>query len=208
LADFGVMIRPEHILSSPLATAAYLKRELKAGAKVYVVGQEGLRQAMQEAGFSLLDDLSQSADVVVVGVDFTLTYDKLKYATLHIQRGGRFVGTNADLTFPSEEGPVPGAGAILAALQAATGVKPITVGKPERLMFDIAVSKLGSNPAQTAMIGDRLETDILGGQRAGLKTILVTSGIDNETTISEKGIQPDAVFSGIEALTQAWVRVI
>jgi 4-nitrophenyl phosphatase len=208
LADFGVVIRPEHVLSSPLATAAYLKRELKAGARVYVVGQEGLNEAMQEAGFILLDDLSQTADAVVAGVDFTLTYDKLKYAALHIQRGARFVGTNGDLTFPAEEGPLPGAGAILAAIQAATGVRPITIGKPERLMFDIAVSKLGSSSAQTAMLGDRLETDILGGQRAGLKTILVTSGIDNETTILAKGIEPDAVFSGIEELTHEWAGVI
>ncbi|MBI1880711.1 MAG: HAD hydrolase-like protein [Chloroflexi bacterium] len=92
----------------------------------------------------------------------------------------------------------------MAAIQAATGVKPITIGKPERLMFDIAVAKMGSDPAQTAMLGDRLETDILGGQRAGVKTILVTTGIDNETTMQIKCIYPDAVFSGLEALIAQW----
>ena len=173
-------------LTSSLATAAYLQHELKAGAAAYAVGQEGLREAMQEAGFVLLPDASQPAEVVVAGVDFTLTYDKLKYATLHIQRGARFVGTNGDVTFPAEEGALPGAGSILAALQAATGVVPTIIGKPERLMFDIAVEKMGSDPIHTAMLGDRLETDILGGQRAGLKTILVTTGIDNETTIQMK----------------------
>lgn len=204
LARFGVTIGPEHVLTSPLATAAFLQQEFKAGTKVYVVGQEGLQEAMGEAGFTVLADAGEPAEVVVAGVDFTLTYDKLKYATWHIQRGARFVGTNADLTFPAEAGPMPGAGAILAAIQAATGVVPITIGKPERLMFDIAVEKMGTDPAQTAMLGDRLETDILGGQRAGLKTILVTTGIDNETTIQLKQIHPDVVFSGLEALVARW----
>jgi 4-nitrophenyl phosphatase len=207
LAGFGVTIGPEHILSSSLATAAYLKREHPPGSKVYVVGQEGLREAMRDAGFVLLEDASQPADVVVAGADFTLTYDKLKYATFLIRGGARFVGTNGDLTFPSEEGIAPGAGSILAALEAATGVKPPTVGKPERLMFDIAVEKMGITPEQTVMLGDRLETDILGGQRAGLKTILVTTGIDNEKTIPQKGIQPDAIFSGIAELVEAWTSL-
>jgi 4-nitrophenyl phosphatase len=208
LARFGVTVNSDHVLTSPLATAAYLKGELKAGAPVYVVGQEGIQEAMRQAGFVVLPDAHQPAEAVVAGVDFTLTYDKLKYATLHIQRGARFVGTNGDLTFPGAEGVLPGAGAILAAIEAATGVKPITIGKPERLMFEIAVAKMGSDPTQTAMLGDRLETDILGGQRAGVKTILVTTGIDNEATTHEKGIYPEAIFSGLEALIAAWVREI
>lgn len=208
LARFGVTVGPEHVLTSPLATAVYLQREFPAGAKVYVVGQEGLLEAMQKAGFTLLNDASQTADVVVAGLDFTLTYDKLRYAALHIQRGARFVGTNGDLTLPAEEGNLPGAGAVLAAIQVATGVKPITIGKPERFMFDIAVAKMGSLPTHTAVIGDRLESDILGGQQAGLKTILVTGGIDNEETILQKGIQPDVIFNGIEELVREWARVV
>lgn len=206
LAGFGVTVTREHILTSPLAAATYLKSEFPAGATVYLVGQEGLHEVMQEAGFTIMHDASQPVDVVVAGVDFTLTYDKLKYATLLIQRGARFVGTNADVTFPAEEGPLPGAGSILAALQAATGVVPTIAGKPERLMFDVAVAKLGSRASQTAMIGDRLETDILGGQKAGLKTILVTTGIDTEETIPLKGIWPDAVFSGIDDLVRYWLK--
>ncbi|NJN95479.1 MAG: HAD-IIA family hydrolase [Anaerolineales bacterium] len=204
LARFGVTIGPEHVLTSPLATAAYLKHRYPPGTRVFAVGQEGILEVMRQAGFELVYDLSQPAEVVVAGVDFTLTYDKLKYATLHIQRGAHFVGTNGDLTFPAEEGPWPGAGSILAAIQAATGVAPVTIGKPERLMFDIAVEKMGRDPGQTAMLGDRLETDILGGQQAGVKTILVTTGIDNETSSQLKGIYPDAIFSGLESLVAAW----
>ena len=204
LAKFGVTISPETVLTSSLATAAYLKRELTGQGNVYVIGGDGIRQAMHQAGFTVVDDSSQPARAVVAGIDFNLTYDKLKHAVLLIQRGARFVGTNGDVTFPSEEGFYPGAGSILAAIEAATKVKPVTIGKPERLMFEIAVEKLGSQPERTAMVGDRLETDILGGQRAGLKTILVTTGVDNEASILQKGVQPDAIFSGIDELAKVW----
>ncbi len=204
LANFGVTIEPRHIMTSSLATAIYLKAEFKDGGTVYPVSQEGLHEAMREAGFTILHDSSQPADVVVAGIDFNLTYETLKHAVLLIQGGARFIGTNGDVTYPSEEGLAPGAGSILAAIQAATGVSPTIIGKPERHMFDIAVQKLGSEPHHTAMLGDRLETDILGGQRAGLKTIMVTTGVDNEDSIAQKGIQPDAVFSGLEELVRAW----
>lgn len=207
LAGFGVKVNRENILTSSLATAAYLKQTFGPDLTVYVVGQEGLREAMREAGFKVVEDSRQPADVVVAGIDFTITYEKLKHAAFLIQRGARFVGSNGDLTFPSEEGLAPGAGSILAAIEAATGVKPVTVGKPERLMFDIALKKMDSTPQHTAMIGDRLETDILGGQRAGLKTILVMTGVDDQAAITEKDIQPDAIFSGVEELTQIWQKL-
>lgn len=207
-AGYGVTITPENVMTSSLATAAYLQNELVPGSAVYVVGEDGVREAMRGVGFTVLEDDRQPAAAVVAGIDFTISYDKLKYAALHIQRGARFVGTNGDLTFPAEDGLYPGAGAILAAIQAATGIEPVTVGKPGRQMFDVAVQRMGSDPARTAMVGDRLETDILGGQRAGLKTILVTTGVDNEDSIAEKGIRPDLIVSGIAELTERWQKVL
>jgi 4-nitrophenyl phosphatase len=203
LAGFGVDIQPDQILTCSLATAAYLKQKHE-GAVVYVIGQTGLRQALCQAGFSLTDKADPPAQVVVVGGDTGLTYDKLKYAVLSIQRGAQFVGANPDLLVPTEEGLVPEAGATLAAIQAATGVSPTVIGKPGPWLFELAVKKMGSSPGQTAMLGDRLDTDILGGRRAGLKTILVTTGVDNEQTMAEKGIYPDAVFSGLAELTSVW----
>jgi 4-nitrophenyl phosphatase len=135
-----------------------------------------------------------------------LTYDKLKYAALQLQRGARFVGTNPDLLCPTEEGLVPEAGATLAALEAATEISPVVIGKPERYLFDQAVAMLGSERAAIAVLGDRLETDILGGQRAGLKTVLVTSGVDDERAIVQKGIEPDLVVSGLDMLVELWER--
>jgi 4-nitrophenyl phosphatase len=205
LADLGAeVVKEENILTSALVTAAYLQRKFPPGAAIYVVGQPNFEAAIQAAGFALLADAGQIADAVVVGGDPDLTYTKLKHAALHIQRGACFIGSNPDVLYPTEEGLVPEAGTILAALQAATGVAPLIMGKPERFMFETAAAKLGCSPAQTVMLGDRLDTDILGGQRAGLKTILMTTGVDTEAAITAKGIQPDAVFGSLEALVAAW----
>lgn len=207
LVQFGAtVVTEENILTSALVTAAYLQREFKPGATVYVIGQPSLHQAIQAAGFTLLSDASRPAEAVVIGGDPDLTYDKLKFATLHLQRGARLIGTNPDLLYPTEEGLVPEAGTTLAAVQTATGVKPVIMGKPERFLFETAVAKLGRQPIQTVMLGDRLETDILGGQRVGMKTILLTTGVDSQASITQKGIQPDAVFRGLSALVEAWTN--
>jgi 4-nitrophenyl phosphatase len=200
LAQHGVEISENRILTAGVATALYLQKELKPGAKIYMIGQSALKSALLEAGFKLIPDATEDVTAVVVGGDSNLTYEKLKNATLLLQRGAQFIGTNPDVVYPTEEGFIPETGATLAALQAATGVKSTVIGKPEPYLFDLAITRLGSDPAQTAVIGDRLETDILGGHRAGLKTILTTTGIDNETTILEKNIHPDWVVYGLDDL--------
>ncbi|MGD9145233.1 MAG: HAD-IIA family hydrolase [Anaerolineae bacterium] len=208
LAGQGVQIQEEQILTAATATTSYLESELGAGASLYVIGETALTEMLHRAGFSMVHDASQPADAVVVGGDSTLTYDKLKYAALLLQRGARFVGTNPDLLCPTEEGLVPEAGATLAALQAATGIAPIVIGKPARPLFDLALQRLGSHPVETAVLGDRLETDIRGGQQAGLKTVLVTTGIDDKDSVRQKGIEPDLVVSGLDMLVDLWERVL
>lgn len=203
----AVGIQAENILTSAQVTAAYLRQNFEPGAAVYVIGQPSLHAAIQAAGLTIVEDARRAAAVVVVGGDPDLTYTKLKDATLHLQRGAVLIGTNPDLLYPTEEGLVPEAGTILAAVQAATGVAPLIMGKPERFLFEEALTRLGSPPARTVMLGDRLDTDILGGQRVGLKTILLTTGIDDEAAIPVKGIQPDAVFDGLPGLVEAWNRV-
>lgn len=204
LADLGVEVELENILTAATATAGYLKRELREGAALYIIGERAVEEVVCQAGFTVLRDASQPVEAVVVGGDSTLTYDKLKHAVLLLQRGARLVGTNPDLLCPTEEGLVPEAGTTLAALQAATGVAPTIVGKPSRYLFDVAVERMGSTPAQTAVLGDRLETDVLGGQGAGLKAILVTTGVDNERTMRQKGIEPDLVVGGLRELVEVW----
>ncbi len=199
-AKFGIDMNPDRVMTSSLATAEYLKTQFSPGTRLHVVGQDGIRQAVAEAGFEIAEI---KVAAVVVGLDFELTYEKLRTAVILINKGARFISTNADLTFPFEGGVAPGNGAILAAITAATGQKPISIGKPEPTIFELALGRLGTNPAQTAVLGDRLETDILGGQRAGLKTILVLSGVTQPEALATSEIKPDWVFSGIDKVAAA-----
>lgn len=206
LAGFDLAIAPEHIVTSSVATALYLKTR-KPGAQVYTVGMFGLDQALTGQGFKLVDENADTADFVVAGLDRNLTYDKIKAANRLIRRGATFIGTNPDITFPTPEGPTPGAGTILAAIEAPSGQKPVIVGKPSPLMFEMALERLGVAPEEALMIGDRLETDILGGNRAGMHTALVCTGIHSRTDVNAASTKPEIIFDDLPALLAAWEKV-
>ena len=194
LASMGVEgIQPCHIVTSGTATALTLQAQYPAGTRVYVVGGHGLKQLLSEAGFQLVD---RDAELVVCGIDFDLTYDKLKTAALLIRGGARFIGTNPDSSFPSPEGLVPGAGSILALLETASGCAPTIIGKPERAMFEAALRQAGAQPAETLMIGDRIGTDIIGAQKLNMQTALVMTGVETEASLRASETQPDYVFAG------------
>lgn len=200
LASMGVEVSPEEVITSSCATADYLLTVAKPGAKVFVVGGIGLVTALESRGFQLGVD---GAEYVVVGLDRSFTYRKMAQALELIQKGARYIGTNSDLTFPTADAVQPGAGAILAGISAASGVEPLIVGKPQPLMFEMALARLDTRPERTAMVGDRLETDIQGGLSAGLRTILVLSGITDEGLLAHSSIRPDWVFEDLWALTAA-----
>ena len=204
LTRMGVEVALSEILTSSQATALYLKALAPPGTKVYVIGEEGLETAVHERGYIISGD---GAEFVVVGMDRRLTYEKLKVATLLIRKGARFIGSNPDKTLPTEEGFIPGAGAMLAALEASTGVAPTIVGKPERTIFELALAKLGSSQKDTAIVGDRLDTDVLGGYNAGLTTILVLSGATNRQDMDSTPVKPDLVFEDIRHLHEAWLQL-
>jgi 4-nitrophenyl phosphatase len=200
-----VELSADQVLTSAEATALFLPQITPPGSRVLVVGGDGVKSALAKAGYDVVDD-EVDVQAVVVGIDWNLTYDKLKHATLAIRRGAQFVGTNGDKTNPGVEGIIPGAGAILAALQAATDVNPIVVGKPERAMLDIAIDTMHTTPASTAMLGDRLDTDIDGARRAGLKSILVLTGVTTKEQISKSSTHPDWVFDNLDSLRAEWAR--
>lgn len=206
LAGMGVQAARDEILTSAQAAALYLSRRSKNGARVFAIGEQGVREALLEQGFSLCGLYETEAQFVVVGMDRGLSWDKLASATLNIRAGAAFVGTNPDVTLPTERGLTHGNGAILAALQTATGVAPTIIGKPEPIMYHTALARLGGSPADTAAVGDRLETDILGAKRAGLPSILVLSGVTSREQLDGADVQPDWVFDDIAALTEALVR--
>ena len=203
ISAFGAQLSLENVLTCSTVTALYLQEKYPGG-KVFMIGQSGLEEALTQAGMQIISGLSGEVDAVVVGGDYSLTYEKLKYASLHIQRGAEFIGTNPDLLYPTDEGLVPECGMTLVALETATQIKPVIMGKPNRFMFDLGMKKMGVQPHETVMLGDRLETDIQGGQIAGMKTILVETGVDNQSSIVNKGIQPDLVVQDLPELVEIW----
>ncbi|MCS6963470.1 HAD-IIA family hydrolase [Thermoflexus sp.] len=206
LARFGVTVRPEEVLPSCDATAIYLQQIASPEARVFVVGEKALREALTAAGFQVVED--EHADFVVVGLDWGLTYAQLARAARAIWNGARFVGTNPDPVWPGEDGLYPGNGATLAFLERATGVSPVVVGKPEPLMFQIAMQRMGATPETTAVIGDQIPTDIVGGKRAGMTTILVLSGATTREMLMRSLVQPDFVFADIRELRSAWEALL
>lgn len=201
LARFGVEIPVETILTSAEAAAAYLASQAPPGTRVYAIGGSGVQYALAARGFVLAEE---GAEYVVVGWDPDLHWRKMAKASLLLQRGARFIGTNPDLTYPTPEGLVPGNGANLAVLELTTGVKPLIIGKPEPWLYRAALERMGATPETTAALGDRLDTDILGGKRAGLTTILVLSGITTPEDLARSSLRPDLVFRDIADLTARW----
>ena len=205
LKTMGIEVGEAHILTSAQATAAYLEKIAPPGGKIYVIGEEGLLAELVKSGYRIADS-DWKVDFLVVGMDTHLTYEKLKMATLAIRSGAQFIACNPDKTFPSELGIVPGNGAILAALEAATDIQPLIIGKPQPAIFQMAIERMGTSLETTAVLGDRLETDILGGLRAGLKTVLLLSGVTSRQRLAESSITPDWVFEDISAFHQAWME--
>ncbi len=207
LARFGVEVPIECVLNSAQATASYLSTIAPKGTPVYAIGK-GTQRALAQHGFVLTNEVKEGAAYVVVGWDQQMTWSKLRTAALLIHNGAGFIGTNPDTSFPTEHGPVPGNGAQLAALEATTGVAPIIIGKPKPWMYAEAMRRMGANPETTAVIGDRLNTDIAGGVQAGLTTILVLSGIATEDDLTTSLVKPDVVCADIRELVQVWERDI
>lgn len=204
-AKMGVQVAPELVLTSADATPRWLKLKMPQIKRVYVIGEAALQNALAEGGFQLVE---RDADAVVIGMDRQFTYEKLKIATLEIRRGAAFIATNRDRTLPTEEGLTPGAGSLIAALVAATDVEPIVIGKPARPMFDLALELTHTAPEQTAMLGDRLDTDIDGAADMGLKTIMVLTGVSTRAEAEKNRVLPDLIVADLPALQQIWQQSV
>lgn len=206
LSDFGLDADVNNVFTSSTVTADYLKERYGAGAAVHAVGMSGLIDTLKAAGFDLTyGEQVPDREVVAVaaGMDRALTFEKVTIAVRLILGGAEFVATNTDGTFPSPEGLLPGTGMVIGALRGSSGVAPTVMGKPEQAIFDVSMKALSADPQTTAMLGDRLNTDILGGQRAGIATIGVLSGVATAEQLLTSEIQPDVVFESIAELAEA-----
>jgi 4-nitrophenyl phosphatase len=203
LGAMDIMVTPDRILTSGQAAALYLSQTAPAEARIYAIGEDGLLAALEEQGFHPTE---REIEYVVVGMDRRLTWSKLRVAALAIRAGATFIGTNPDTTLPTEDGLVPGNGATLAALEVATGIAPLIIGKPQPTLLELAMERMGVTREGTAIIGDRLETDILAGKNAGLATVLVLSGITQPEELEDSPYQPDLVFESVREFHESWLE--
>ncbi len=212
LASMHVSVTADEILTSSMATAVHLSEQTDPGSsRVFVIGEEGLRQPLTKQGFTLVDDFQitdPAADFVICGLDRQLSWDKLANASLHLSAGAKFIATNADTSLPTERGTILGNGAILAALQAATQTDPMVIGKPEPIMYQQAIKILGVSADKTVAIGDRLNTDILGAVNTGIRSIMVLTGISNEVDLKSLDYHPTWIMPDIQAITKALLKDI
>lgn len=205
LGRMGIDVSQDLIMTSGVATSAYLATLAPPGTKVNVVGEAALIKELEGRGFVIA---GRDAEYVVCGWDKGINFDKLKTACLAIRDGATFIGTNADKTYPLEKDLIPGAGSVLAFLVAATDVEPIVVGKPEPIMIEQSLRMLGARPEETAMLGDRLDTDILGGHGAGILTIMLLTGISTEAEAAACDAPPDLIFDDLPTLISVWAEAL
>ena len=207
LAGFGVRVDAEQILTSAEATASYLRRSYPDVSEVYAVGEAGLHRALNAQGFAVVspEDVRRGSRpplVVTALARESLSYELLAMATLAVNGGAQIVATNADPSYPTELGMAPGAGALLSVITSATGKTAEVVGKPEPLMFQEALRRLGVPASDSAMVGDRLSTDIQGAAGVGMQTILVLSGVSSRADADKSEVKPDYVLEDIRELSR------
>ena len=204
LKQFGVnSLESWQIITSSLALATDLAQIFPDRGDVFVIGENGLKAALLDVGFNVVeDDQAGGAVAIAVGFDRKISFNKLRRASLLIRKGLPFYGTNPDKTFPTPEGLILGTGSLLAALSTATDVNPIIMGKPSPYMITLARQRLESLPNETLVVGDRLETDIAGGQADGCHTALVLSGVTSLAMAEKWHPSPDYIVKDLATLLE------
>ena len=198
LRGIGIEAEPGEVVTSALATAELLAE--RGGGRAFVIGQDGVREALSDAGIAIVDGDPEEADLVVVGYDGGATYGSLKRASLLVQRGARLVATNADGSYPAADGLWPGAGALLAVITTTTGAEPEIVGKPFAPLFEAGRRRGGGG--RPLVVGDRLDTDIEGAARLGWDSMLVLTGISGREDVERLGIVPTVIAEDVSALLE------
>lgn len=191
--QFNVTTPLDSIYTATLATVDYMT-DRNLGKTAYVIGEKGLKSAILSAGYQHEEE---NPAYVVVGLDSQVTYEQLAIATLAIQKGAFFIGTNPDLNIPTERGLMPGAGSILALIEAATRVAPVVIGKPEAVIMNKALERLGVKRSEAIMVGDNYSTDITAGIKNDIDTLLVLTGFTKKEEVPTLPIQPTHVLDSL-----------
>lgn len=194
LEGFEIPATSDHVYTTSMATANYIEK-LKPNASVYCIGEAGIQEALKEKGFTLTAD---QPDFVVMGIDRSITYEKLANACLAVRNGAQFISTNADIALPTERGLLPGNGSLTSVVAVSTQVQPTFIGKPEAIIMEMALEQLGTPKEDTIMIGDYYDTDILAGMRSGLDTLLVHTGVTTKELLKNYEVQPTYAVNGLD----------
>ncbi|MFZ5569059.1 MAG: HAD-IIA family hydrolase [Thermodesulfobacteriota bacterium] len=194
LLGMGIDVTEDYFYTSAMATASFLKVQRPGGCSAYVIGGKGVLDELGKAGVEIT---KKNPDYVIIAETEEYDYAKIIEATLLIQEGAKFIATNSDITGPSRRGPVPACGALVAPIQKVTGVAPYFLGKPNPVMMFLARKKLGVHSANCFMIGDRMDTDIVGGLESGMTACLVLSGVTTREIMNRFPYQPDYVFNNL-----------
>ncbi|WP_088103983.1 TIGR01457 family HAD-type hydrolase [Halalkalibacter urbisdiaboli] len=197
LKGMDVPATPEHIFTTSMATATFIA-ERKKQARVYMVGEQGLKYALEAAGHEIVE---KDADFVVMGLDRQITYEKLAGAALNVRAGATFIATNGDVALPTERGLLPGAGSIISVVSVSTGVQPTFIGKPESIIVEQALEVIGTKKEDTLMVGDNYDTDILAGLRAGMDTLMVYTGVSTKEQMAQKEQKPTIAIDSLAEWT-------
>ena len=192
--EFSIHVGPETVYTATLATIDYMNDAAK-GKKVYVIGEPGLIEPILSAGYVWEEE---NPDYVVVGLDNDVTYEKFVTATLAIQKGATFIGTNPDKNIPTERGLLPGAGSVIALVEASTQQKAIYIGKPEAIIMDKAVEILGMEKSDVLMVGDNYTTDILAGINNDIDSLLVLSGFTQKADVPTLPVPPTYLVDSLD----------
>lgn len=192
--EFDIHVTADKIYTASLATIDYMHDD-KKGNKVYVIGETGLIDSILSAGFEWDE---KNPDYVVVGLDSQVTYEKLTIATLAIQNGATFIGTNPDKNIPTERGLLPGAGSLISLLETATRIRPIFIGKPEAIIMEKALEHIGLTKEEVIMVGDNYETDIRSGINNGMDSLLVLSGFTPKAAVPSLPVAPTYVLDSLD----------
>ena len=193
LSRMGLTVSEDHFYTSALATASFLASQCKGGS-VYVIGEPALAYALYEAGFSMNEI---NPDYVVFGETRSLSYEKIARAVKLVQNGAKLIGTNSDLTGPSEDGIIPACRAMISPIELTCGKSAYFVGKPNPLMMRHALKKLGFHRADVAIIGDRMDTDIIAGIESEMDTVLVLTGVTDMKNIEQFAYRPTYILNHV-----------
>jgi len=181
LAKFNVKAEPWQVITSSQAAAHAVAQKFPAGTKVFMIGEDGIKMALEEKGFEIVStENASTAEVFVMGIDREINFDKVSEGTLLVRKGVPFYATNTDKTFPTPRGEIPGSGAWISIITTATDVDPIIAGKPFPFLMELSLEKLGVKKEEALVVGDRLETDIAAGQGAGIPCAIVLSGVSTK----------------------------